>query len=40
MKVWGFNCFGVCIKRIDVNKIDEYNKNHLLVRDRIAYWRA
>ena len=40
MKVWGFNCFGVCIKRIDINQIDEYNKSHLLVRDRITYWRA
>lgn len=39
MKVWGFNCYGVCIARIDVNKIDEWNKKHPMMRDKIKTWK-
>ena len=39
MKVWGFNCYGVCIVRIDVNKINEWNKNHPIVSQKIKSWK-
>ena len=39
MKVWGFNCYGVCIVLIDVNKIDEWNKNHPIISQKIKSWK-
>lgn len=38
-KVWCFNCFGVCIKRMYVSKIDEWNNTHGLVSDKITSWK-
>ena len=28
MKVWGFNCYGVCIKLIALDKIEEWIQNN------------
>lgn len=39
MKVWGFNCYGVCIAYIDKEKIAEYNSRHPLASDYIASWQ-
>lgn len=39
MKVWGFNCFGVCVTRIEVSKIEEYNKKHPLFNEKIVDWK-
>lgn len=39
MKVWGFNCYGVCIARIEVSKIDEWNNNHPIVSQKIKSWK-
>ena len=38
-KVWGFNCFGVCIVLIQENKIDEYNAKHPLFNEKIVSWK-
>ena len=38
-KVWGFNCFGVCIVLIEENKIDEYNAKHPLFNEKIISWK-
>ena len=38
-KVWCFNCYGVCIKRMCVSKIDEWNNTHALVSDKITSWK-
>ena len=35
MKVWGFNCYGVCIKRIEVSKIAEWNA----ANEKIVDWK-
>lgn len=40
MKVWGFNCYGVCIVRIDVDKIAEYNAKHPMINQKIKTWKA
>lgn len=39
MKVWGFNCYGICIKRIEVSMIDEWNATHQLANEKIASWK-
>ena len=39
MKVWGFNCYGVCIKLIEVSKIEEWNANHPIVSQKIKSWK-
>ncbi len=39
MKVWGFNCFGVCIVRIDKDRIEEYNAKHPIVGEKIISWK-
>lgn len=39
MKVWGFNCYGVCIVRIDIDKIDEWNSKHSLFSEKIASYK-
>lgn len=38
-KVWGFNCYGVCIVRIAEDKIEEWNNNHSLVSEKIHSWK-
>lgn len=40
MKVWGFNCFGVCIKLIQKDKIEEWNETHPLFNEKIISWKA
>lgn len=39
MKVWCFNCFGVCIVRLPVDKIGEWNENHYLFNEKITSWK-
>ena len=39
MKVWGFNYYGVCIKRIEVDKIEEWNATHSLANQKIVDWK-
>ena len=39
MKVYGYNCFGICIVRIDVEKIKEWNAKHPFPRDQIFSWK-
>ena len=38
-KVWAFNCYGVCIKRLYVSEIEEWNNNHGLASDKIVSWK-
>lgn len=35
-KVWGYNCYGVCITLIDKSEIEEYNANHPVISQKIA----
>jgi hypothetical protein len=37
-KVWCFNCFGVCIKRMPEGKIAEWNDTHPLFNEKIVSW--
>lgn len=39
MKVWGFNCFGVCITLIKKDKIDEWNRTHPLFNEKITSYK-
>ena len=39
MKVWCFNCYGVCIARLSVDKIDEWNAKHLIISEKIKSWK-
>lgn len=39
MKVWGFNCYGVCVARIEVDKIDDWNAKHPIVSQKIKSWK-
>ena len=39
MKVWGYNCYGICIKRIEVSKIEEWNATHPLANQKIVDWK-
>lgn len=39
MKVWCFNCYGVCIALLPVEKIDEWNKNHYEASAKIKSWK-
>ena len=39
-KVWGFNCFGVCIKLIEKDKIEKYNAKHPLFNEKIVSWKT
>ena len=38
-KVWCFNCFGVCIVRLPIDKIDEWNKTHPLFNEKIYSYK-
>ena len=37
-KVWCFNCYGVCIARMPIAKIDEYNAKHGIASEKIKSW--
>lgn len=39
MKVWGFNCYGVCIARIEKKDIDKWNENHAIASQKIVSWK-
>lgn len=39
-KVWGYNCYGVCIVLIEKAKIEEYNANHPVISEKIARWKS
>ena len=39
MKVWCFNCFGVCVGRMEVSKIHEWNQNHPNYTTKICDWK-
>jgi hypothetical protein len=39
MKVWVFNCYGICIGRIDIEKIEEWNATHGLANEKIVDWK-
>lgn len=38
-KVWCFNCYGVCIKRMYISEIESWNEKHGLVSDKITSWK-
>lgn len=38
-KVWCFNCYGVCIARMPIGKIGEYNSKHYIASERITSWK-
>jgi hypothetical protein len=38
-KVWGFNCFGVCIVLISIDRIEHWNNTHPLFNDKIVSWK-
>lgn len=40
MKVWCFNCHGVCIARMEESKIAEWNENHPIISEKIKSWKA
>lgn len=37
-KVWGFNCFGVCVVLISEDRIDAYNKKHPNFAEKVVSW--
>jgi hypothetical protein len=39
MKVWGFNCYGVCIVRIEKKDIGKWNENHAIASQKIVSWK-
>lgn len=39
MKVWCFNCYGVCVAKMEIGKIEEYNNNHPLHSQKITSWK-
>ena len=39
MKVWCFNCYGVCIARMDVDKIPAWNATHHIASEKITSWK-
>ena len=38
-KVWGFNVYGVCIKRLYISEIENWNSTHGLASDKITSWK-
>ena len=40
MKGYGFNCYGVWVAVIEKDKIEEYNKNHPVVSQKIVNFFA
>lgn len=39
MKVWCFNCYGVCVARLEEGRIDDYNARHPLAHEKIVFWK-
>lgn len=39
MKVWGFNCYGVCVAMIEQDKIEAWNDTHSLANEKIQTWK-
>jgi hypothetical protein len=40
MKVWCFNCYGVCIARMEEERIPEWNRrHHPLSGKKIVSWK-
>jgi hypothetical protein len=40
MKVWGFNCYGVCVALLEESKIEEWNRRyHPLSSKKIISWK-
>ena len=37
-KVWGFNCFGVCVVLISEDRIDAYNEKHPNFAEKVVSW--
>lgn len=38
-KVWGFNCYGVCVKRLPLGRLIEYNRAHAVASEKIVSWK-
>ena len=38
-KVWCYNCYGVCIARLPIGKINEYNAKHHIASEKITSWK-
>lgn len=39
MKVWCFNCYGICIARLNIEKIPMWNANHHIASEKITSWK-
>lgn len=39
MKVWCFNCYGICIARLSIERIDEWNRTHHEASAKIKTWK-
>lgn len=39
MKVWCFNCYGVCIARLAVERIANWNEKHVLASEKVVSWK-
>ena len=39
MKVWCFNCYGICIAYLPVEKIDAWNATHYEASAKIKSWK-
>ena len=39
MKVWCFNCYGICIARLPIERIDEWNRAHYEASAKIKTWK-
>lgn len=40
MKVWGFNCYGVCVAYIEESRIEEYNQKNPIASKKIVTWKS
>ena len=38
-KVWGFNCYGVCVALIAEDRIDAYNEKQSNFAAKIVSWK-
>lgn len=38
MKVWCYNCFGVCVARLEISQIEKWNETHKNFAYRITSW--
>ena len=39
MKVWCFNCYGVCVAYLKVEDIAKWNETHRIHSKRIVDWK-